>query len=44
MTTSTNNITIPTKTGYTFKGYYTENNSNGEQLINNNGYIRIKTY
>ena len=35
MTTSTNNITIPTKTGYTFQGYYDGNT----QMIDSNGYI-----
>lgn len=36
MTTTENPITIPTVTGYTFKGYYNDNN---EMLINENGYI-----
>lgn len=36
MTTTENSITIPTVTGYTFKGYYNDSN---EMLINENGYI-----
>ena len=39
MTTSTNAITKPSKTGYTFKGYYTKENGQGDQIINENGYI-----
>ena len=39
MTTTTNNITLPKKTGYTFEGYYTGDDGNGTQLINENGYI-----
>lgn len=36
MTATENPITIPTVTGYTFKGYYNDNN---ELLIDENGYI-----
>ena len=39
MTTSANKITVPTKTGYTFGGYYTAVNGGGTQYINENGYI-----
>ena len=39
MTTSSNNITIPVKTGYTFGGYYTETNGSGTQMIDENGYL-----
>lgn len=39
MTTSTNAIIIPTKTGYTFNGYYTEENGNGTMYIDENGKI-----
>ena len=39
MTTSSNNITIPTKTGYTFLGYYTATNGEGTQLINASGNV-----
>ena len=39
MTTSANKITVPTKTGYTFGGYYTAVNGGGTQYINANGYI-----
>ena len=42
MTTSTNAITKPSKTGYTFKGYYTKENGQGDQIINENGYITDK--
>lgn len=38
MTPTENPITIPTKTGYTFNGYYTEENGQGAQVINANGY------
>ena len=30
-------ITKPTKTGYTFKGYYTQENGTGDCIINSNG-------
>jgi uncharacterized repeat protein (TIGR02543 family) len=30
-------ITVPTRTGYTFQGYYTEANGNGTQYYNANG-------
>lgn len=39
MTTSTNKITIPTKIGYTFEGYYTEKDGAGIQMISNTGYL-----
>lgn len=39
MTTSANPIDVPTLTGYTFKGYYTEKNGKGTQMINANGNI-----
>ena len=39
MTTTTNKITVPAKTGYTFKGYYTKENGQGDKIINENGYI-----
>ena len=42
MTTTTNKITVPSKTGYTFKGYYTKENGQGDQIINENGYITDK--
>ena len=38
MTTSANPITIPTKTGYTFLGYYT-GQTNGTQYIQDNGKL-----
>ena len=39
MTTSANPITKPSKTGYTFGGYYTATNGGGTQLINASGNI-----
>ena len=39
MTTSTNNITIPVKVGYTFGGYYTSTGGSGTQMIDANGYL-----
>ena len=39
MTTSANPITVPTKEGYTFGGYYTSENGSGTQLIDANGNI-----
>ena len=39
MTTSANPITKPTKTGYTFGGYYSESDGTGTEYINANGYI-----
>lgn len=39
MTTSNNKIEIPTRDGYTFAGYYTQKEGEGDQLINANGYI-----
>ena len=38
-TTSSNPITIPLKSGYTFEGYYTDSNGNGTQMISASGYI-----
>lgn len=32
-------VSIPYRSGYNFKGYYTETNGAGIQLINENGYI-----
>ena len=42
MTTSANPITKPAKTGYTFKGYYTKENGQVDQIINADGYITDK--
>ena len=42
MTATSNPITVPGKTGYTFNGYYTSTNCSGDQLINNSGYITSK--
>ena len=39
MTKSANPITKPVKTGYTFKGYYTKENGQGDQIITADGYI-----
>ena len=39
MTTSSNGITNPTRTGYTFLGYYTASNGGGVNLIGTNSYI-----
>lgn len=39
MTTKANPITVPKKTGYVFKGYYTEENGEGTQIINSKGFI-----
>ena len=39
MTPENNPIVIPTKTGYTFDGYYTDKNGEGTQVITENGYI-----
>lgn len=36
-TNLTSNITVPTKTGYTFGGYYTEEDGAGTQIINASG-------
>ena len=38
MTTSANGITVPTKTGYTFAGYYTAE-TGGTQYIGTNGRV-----
>ena len=40
MTSSSNKITIPTRTGYTFGGYYTGRNKTGNQIIQPNGYLK----
>lgn len=37
-------ITVPTLTGYTFKGYYTEENGNGTQLIDAQGKVAEDRY
>ena len=42
MTTTVNPITVPSKTGYTFNGYYTSTSCGGDQLISNSGYITSK--
>ena len=42
MTTTANPITVPSKTGYTFNGYYTSTSCGGDQLISNSGYITSK--
>ena len=39
MTATGNPITVPTKTGHTFGGYYTAANGGGTQYINASGYI-----
>ena len=39
ITTSTNAITKPTRSGYVFGGYYTEMNGGGVQFIDENGYL-----
>ena len=39
MTTSSNGITNPTRTGYKFLGYYTASNGGGVNLIGANSYI-----
>lgn len=39
MTTSTNGITIPTKTGFIFGGYYTGTNGSGTQYIDSTGQL-----
>ena len=39
MTTPITKITIPTKVGYTFKGYYTSPNGEGSQIIDSSGMI-----
>ncbi len=38
MTTTENPIEVPTRDGYEFGGYYTEENGQGSQMINENGY------
>ena len=39
MTTSTNGITVPTKTGFIFGGYYTGTNGSGTQYIDSTGQL-----
>lgn len=39
MTTSANAITVPTRTGYTFGGYYTSTGGGGTQMITASGYL-----
>lgn len=39
MTTSSNEITVPEKDGYTFQGYYTQTDGAGTQYIDENGNI-----
>ena len=39
MTTSTNPITVPTRTGYLFEGYYTGTNGSGTQYIDSTGKL-----
>ncbi|MBQ6477088.1 MAG: InlB B-repeat-containing protein [Bacilli bacterium] len=39
MTTSSNGITVPTKTGYAFMGYYTETNGGGTKYIDASGKL-----
>ena len=39
MTTSANGITSPTRTGYTFGGYYTSTGGSGTQYIGTNGKL-----
>ncbi|MBQ6494612.1 MAG: InlB B-repeat-containing protein [Bacilli bacterium] len=39
MTSEENPIVMPTKTGYTFDGYYTEKYGEGNQVITEEGYI-----
>lgn len=35
-------ISIPTRTGYTFKGYYTGTNGTGTKIIDNDGSIKVE--
>ena len=39
MTTSLNGITVPSRTGYIFGGYYTATNGGGNQYINSSGKL-----
>lgn len=41
-TSLNNKVSIPSKTGQIFGGYYTEKEGNGEQWIDKNGKIKIK--
>lgn len=39
ITTSVNNIEVPTKKGYTIAGYYTEADGSGTLMIDSDGYV-----
>lgn len=39
MTTSANKITVPSRTGYTFGGYYSSTGGSGTQYITSSGYL-----
>ena len=39
MTPSSEPITLPAKTGYTFRGYFTQTNGGGNLYIDTNGYL-----
>ena len=39
MSTSANGVTVPTRSGYTFGGYYTSTNGGGTQYIDANGKL-----
>ena len=39
MSSTSNPIVVPEKTGYTFEGYYTEDKGNGTLVINKDGYL-----
>lgn len=41
-TSLNNKVSVPSKTGQIFGGYYTEKEGNGEQWIDENGKIKIK--
>lgn len=38
-----NKISIPARQGYDFKGFYTKTNGSGEQIIDQNGYIKVNS-
>ena len=40
-TTSISSVEVPTRTGYTFRGYYTGTNGSGSLVINSSGSISI---
>jgi hypothetical protein len=40
VTNAITSITLPTKSGYTYLGYYTEQNGNGALIINNQGNFK----